>query len=183
MVPAQPLAVPGAMTQGLLGSLLARSIDLLRGHGTAAALVTNVIVSEIWRDILAEEYGTQAEVVHNGVDVARFAAADLELAAALRKRAGAESRPLILSVGGIEPRKGSDTLMKSVAELREGGRRPVLAVVGGHSFQDYREYRDRVLASIPDLGLRLGDDVVLPGTCPTPNCPSSASTCGRAGTP
>jgi carbamate kinase len=44
MVPAQPLAVLGAMTQGLLGSLLARSIDLLRGHGTAAALVTHVIV-------------------------------------------------------------------------------------------------------------------------------------------
>ena len=44
MAPAQPLAVLGAMTQGLLGSLLARSIDLLRGHGTAAALVTHVIV-------------------------------------------------------------------------------------------------------------------------------------------
>jgi carbamate kinase len=44
MVPAQPLAVLGAMTQGLLGSLLARSIDLLRGRGTAAALVTHVIV-------------------------------------------------------------------------------------------------------------------------------------------
>ena len=81
-----------------------------------------------------------------------------------------ESRPLILSVGGIEPRKGSDTLMKALAGLREGGRRPVLAVVGGHSFQDYREYRDRMLASIPDLGLRLDDDVVLLGTVPTPNC-------------
>jgi len=135
-----------------------------------------LVVSEIWRDILAEEYGTQAEVVHNGVDVARFAAADPDLAAALRKRAGAGAaghpgRPLILSVGGIEPRKGSDTLMKAVAELREGGRRPVLAVVGGHSFQDYREYRDRVLASIPGLGLRLDDDVVLLGTVPDAELP------------
>jgi len=110
-------------------------------------------------------------VVHNGVDVARFATVDPDLAAALRKRAGAESRPLILSVGGIEPRKGSDTLMKAVAELRKGGDRPVLAVVGGHSFQDYREYRDRVLASIPDLGLCLGDDVVLLGTVPDAELP------------
>jgi carbamate kinase len=43
-VPAQPLALLGAMTQGMLGSLLARAIDLLRGHGTAAALVTHVTV-------------------------------------------------------------------------------------------------------------------------------------------
>lgn len=125
-----------------------------------------LVVSEIWRDILAGEYGTHAEVVHNGVDVTRFATVDPALAAALRKRAGAESRPLILSVGGIEPRKGSDTLMKALAGLRTGGRRPVLAVVGGHSFQDYREYRDRVLASLPGLGLRLDDDVVLLGTVP-----------------
>jgi len=44
MVPAQPLALLGAMTQGLLGSLLARAIDLLRGLGTAAVLITHVTV-------------------------------------------------------------------------------------------------------------------------------------------
>ena len=43
-VPAQPLALLGAMTQGMLGSVLARAIDLLRGRGTAAALVTHVTV-------------------------------------------------------------------------------------------------------------------------------------------
>ena len=32
------------MTQGMLGSLLARAIDLLRGRGTAAALITHVTV-------------------------------------------------------------------------------------------------------------------------------------------
>ena len=136
-----------------------------------------LVVSEIWREILASEYGTSAEVVHNGVDVARFAGADPAEAAALRRRAGAASRPLILSVGGIEPRKGSDTLMAAVASLcrssasGEEGRRPVLAVVGGHSFQDYREYRDRVLASLPGLGLRLDDDVVLLGTVPDAELP------------
>ncbi|MGH3187554.1 MAG: carbamate kinase [Streptosporangiaceae bacterium] len=44
MVPAQPLALLGAMTQGQLGSLIARAIDLLRGPGTAAALITHVTV-------------------------------------------------------------------------------------------------------------------------------------------
>ena len=135
-----------------------------------------LVVSERWREILAEEYGTSAEVVHNGVDVARFRSADPDLVAALRQRAGAGAagaagRPLILAVGGIEPRKGSDTLMAAVAELRRSARRPVLAVVGGHSFQDYREYRERVLASLPGLGLRLDDDVVLLGTVPDAELP------------
>jgi glycosyltransferase-like protein len=123
-----------------------------------------LVVSEHWRGILRREYGTAAEVVHNGVDVARFAAADRALAVALRRRAGAADRQLILAVGGIEPRKGSDTLVEAVACLRRSGHRPVLAVVGGHSFQDYCDYRERVLASLPGLGLRLDDDVVLLGT-------------------
>jgi glycosyltransferase-like protein len=139
-----------------------------------------LVVSERWREILAEEYGTSADVVHNGVDVDRFRSADPGLAAALRQRAGAADTAgragrLILAVGGIEPRKGSDTLMAAVAELRRSGRHsergPVLAVVGGHSFQDYREYRDRVLASLPGLGLRLDDDVVLLGTVPDAELP------------
>ncbi len=123
-----------------------------------------LVVSEHWRGILRHEFGTAAEVVHNGVDVARFQAADRTVAAALRQRAGAAGLPLILAVGGIEPRKGSDTLVQAIASLRRSGRCPVLAVVGGHSFQDYRDYRERVLASLPGLGLRLGEDVVLLGT-------------------
>jgi len=123
-----------------------------------------LVVSKHWRDTLQREYGTAAEVVHNGVDAARFQAADPALAAALRRRAGAAGRPLILAVGGIEPRKGSDTLVEAIAAVRRSGRRPVLAVVGDHSFQDYRDYRERVLSSLPHLDLRLGDDVVLLGT-------------------
>jgi glycosyltransferase-like protein len=130
-----------------------------------------LVVSEHWRDLLRREYGTAAEVVHNGVDPARFRAADPVQAKELRQRAGAAGRPLILSVGGIEPRKGSDTLVRAVAALKHAGRRPVHAVVGGHSFQDYRAYRDRVLASLPGLGLRLDDDVVLLGTVPDAELP------------
>jgi carbamate kinase len=44
MVPAQPLALLGAMTQGLLGSLITRAIDKVLGPGTAAAVVTHVTV-------------------------------------------------------------------------------------------------------------------------------------------
>ena len=141
-----------------------------------------LVVSEHWRDLLYREYGIKAQVVHNGVDSARFRAADPGQAKELRRRAGAANRPLILSVGGIEPRKGSDTLVQAIAALKKAAlkkaalkkadRNPVLAVVGGHSFQDYRPYRDRVLASLPGLGLRLDDDVVLVGTVPDAELPA-----------
>jgi len=131
-----------------------------------------LVVSRHWRGLLQHEYGITADVVHNGVDVARFAAADRDLAAGLRRRAGAAQRPLILAVGGIEPRKGSDTLVRAIASMRQSGRHPVLAVVGGHSFQDYRAYRERVLASLPEAGLRLDDDVVLLGTVSDADLPA-----------
>jgi glycosyltransferase-like protein len=131
-----------------------------------------LVVSEQWRQLLRAGYGTPATVVHNGVDAARFRSADPGRAAELRRRAGAGDRPLILAVGGIEPRKGSDTLVRAVARLKADGGRPVLAVVGGHSFQDYRDYRERVLASLPGLGLRLDDDVLLLGTVPDGDMPA-----------
>ena len=121
-----------------------------------------LVVSQEWRRILADDYGIDATVVHNGVDPGRFRSADRLLAATLRTGADAATRPLILTVGGIEPRKGSDTLARAIALLR--ARDPVLAVVGGHSFQDYRAYREGVFSLLPGLGLELGRDVVLPGT-------------------
>ena len=131
-----------------------------------------LVVSQVWRQILENDYGVQAEVIPNGVDMARFSTPDRGRAVRLRERAGAAQRPLILAVGGIEPRKGSDTLVRALAEMK--ARRaiaPVLAVIGGHSFQDHRAYRDRVLALLPELGLGLDDDVVLVGTVPDSDIP------------
>jgi glycosyltransferase-like protein len=131
-----------------------------------------LVVSEHWRRLLQKQYGVKPDVIHNGVDAGRFRTTDSSLAGQLRQRAGAADRPLILSVGGIEPRKGSDTLVRALAALRESGRDPVLAVVGGHSFQDYRAYADRVLAMIPELGLRPGRDVIQLGTVPDAELPA-----------
>ena len=131
-----------------------------------------LVVSDQWRRILHADYGVGATVVRNGVDFRRFRSADRRLAAALRERVGAAGRPLILTVGGIEPRKGSDTLVRAIALLLDGGRNPVLAVVGGHSFQDYRAYRDRVFSLLPGLGLAPGRDIALLGTVPDAELPS-----------
>lgn len=121
-----------------------------------------LVVSEQWRGILREDYGVTPEVVPNGVDTDRFPPVTAAQRAALRERVGARDRFLLLAVGGVEPRKGTHHLFEALGAL--GAQRPVLAVVGGHSFQDYTAYRDAALASLPSLGLELGVDVVQLGT-------------------
>jgi glycosyltransferase-like protein len=128
-----------------------------------------LVVSEQWRRILRDEYGRQAEVVPNGVDPARFPRPPAHVRDALRSRIGAGSgRFVFLSVGGVEPRKGSVHAFRALSRLKREGRHDgidaMLAVVGGHSFQDYTAYREAALAMLPDLGLVLEEDVVLLGT-------------------
>ena len=133
-----------------------------------------LVVSEPWRRRLLDEYGVEAAVVTNGVRVERFAGAALSARErdALRSRISAGGRHVYLTVGGIEPRKGSRFLVEALGLLKAApGRAPMLAVVGGHSFQDYRAYRDEVLGSLGRHGLRLGDDVVLVGTVPDAELP------------
>jgi glycosyltransferase-like protein len=137
-----------------------------------------LVVSRVWQRILAGDYGVQAELAGNGVTVERFATADPGLVRRLRQQV-APAGPLILSVGGIEPRKGTDTLVRALARLRraaapQGAQPPVLAVIGGHSFQDHRWYRDQVLAELPALGLTAGPghDVVELGTIPDEEIPA-----------
>lgn len=126
-----------------------------------------LVVSEMWKGILRSDYGVEPAVVPNGVDVARYRRADPAVVAGLRARVGATDRPMLLAVGGIEPRKGSDTLVAALAELvRSRTPTPVLAVLGGHSFQDHRAYRERVLATVAPLGLALGTDLVELGSVP-----------------
>jgi len=125
-----------------------------------------LVVSRTWQQRLLDEYGVAADVVPNGVDLARFSAAPpRERIDALRAGVGASERFLFLTVGGLEPRKGSQQLVQALAAVRSSlARPPVLAVVGGHSFQDHSAYRQAVLDSLPGLGLELGTDVVVLGT-------------------
>lgn len=124
-----------------------------------------VVVSEDWRTRLLADYGRSAVVIHNGVDLTRLPPIDQAERSALRRELGVTDRFVFLSVGGIEPRKGSVHLLQALAILaRELDPAPALVVIGGHSFQDHSAYRDQALGMLPALGLELGRDVVLKGT-------------------
>jgi glycosyltransferase involved in cell wall biosynthesis len=134
----------------------------------------------MWQQILIDDYGVHPGLAGNGVTPERFATADPGLVQRLRQQV-APAGPLVLSVGGIEPRKGIDTLVRALARLRQAAHPeaarpqaapPVLAVIGGHSFQDHRWYRDQVLAELPGLGLTAGRDVIELGTVPDADIPA-----------
>jgi glycosyltransferase-like protein len=111
-----------------------------------------LVVSEQWRRILRSDYGVETTVVPNAVDTARFAHPILPARG---------PGPLLLAVGGIEPRKGTIVAFRALAQLVP---RPVLVIVGGHSFQDFAPYREAALAELPSLGLTAGVDVIEVGT-------------------
>jgi glycosyltransferase-like protein len=136
------------------------------------------VVSQHWRRLLLDEHGVHARVVSNGVDASRFPPITSGRRTELRRRVGADWRPgsserfLFLAVGGIEPRKGSIHLFQALAELRHTvSPAPVLAIVGDHSFQDYRDYRDQCLSMLADLDLELDRDIVLLGMVPDSELP------------
>lgn len=131
-----------------------------------------LVVSDYWRQRLSEEYGVQATVVTNGVDSSRYARPPGFDRRAERSRTAACDRFLFLTVGGLEPRKGSIHLVEALAAIRHAVvPRPVVAVVGEHSFQDHSGYRAIVLERAAELGLQVGVDLLLLGTVPDAEMP------------
>jgi glycosyltransferase-like protein len=122
-----------------------------------------LVVSRYWRTRLRRELGVEAEVVPNGVDISRFRPPGPRECEAARARFGFGARPVVLSVGGIEPRKGSLRLLEGFAAAHAAleAAPPLLAIAGGETLFDYLDYRTRFLARLAELGL--GDDVRIVG--------------------
>jgi glycosyltransferase-like protein len=113
-------------------------------------------VSAPWVRRLADEFGVCAHLVRNGVDTARFRPArDRAERLADRAALGLGDRLTVLTVGGIEPRKGSVTLLEGFARLRERlpERDPLLLIVGGATLFDYRDELERFAARAQALGV------------------------------
>lgn len=108
---------------------------------------------------VSDGWGYRPTVIPNGVDAARFGAAD---PGPWRDRLG----DYVLAVGGIEPRKGSIDLLEAYASLDL--RDVPLVVAGGETLFDYRYYRAEFNSRARELGVEpvmLGtvDDAEMPG--------------------
>lgn len=122
-----------------------------------------VCVSGYWAGVLDRDHGVGATVIPNGVDGGRFAQCPLDRTAA-GGAMGWGRRPTVLAVGGIEPRKGSRTLLAAFARARGRiGPGALLAIAGGETLFDYADYRDAWERDAGALGL-----VVHRGPAPPP---------------
>jgi glycosyltransferase-like protein len=108
----------------------------------------HVCVSSSVAAELHSGWGLTATVIPNGVNAARFVAADDPVVTApWRERFGR----YVLAVGGIEPRKGSLDLLEAYALLRRPDVR--LVVAGGETLFDYRDYRAEWERRAVELGV------------------------------
>ena len=123
-----------------------------------------LVVSQTWQSTLQDDYGVPADIVPNGVRPERFPQISELQRTSLRESVGVTDGKLILAVGGVEPRKGSRELFQALGILKSRGHQIHLAILGGHSFQDYEDYRQGALGLLPGLGLELGRDVITVGT-------------------
>jgi glycosyltransferase-like protein len=150
--------------EGTLGAVLrtVHHVDDFRSPSLIACQERSILapdgllcVSAAWVRRLREEFGVHAGLVRNGVDPRRYRPPrDAAERAADRAELGFDERFVVLAVGGIEPRKGSLTLLDAFARL-DGA---LLVIAGGATLFDYRDELERFAARRAQLGL--GDDAV-----------------------
>ncbi|MFD4509096.1 MSMEG_0565 family glycosyltransferase [Streptomyces sp. NPDC058457] len=107
----------------------------------------HICVSRAVADELATGWGLSAEVIPNGVAYDRFAATD----PAARANWSSLLGRYVLTIGGIEPRKGSLDLLEAYALLRTAHPGVRLVIAGGETLFDYRDYRARWEARAAEL--------------------------------
>ena len=113
-----------------------------------------VCVSQPWVERLKRDFDVDAGLVANGVDPRRFRPPrDRAERALARRLAGIEDRYAVLTVGGIEPRKGSLTLLEGFAKLRERVPEALLLIAGGTTLFDYRAELERFAERADQLGV------------------------------
>lgn len=132
--------------------------ELVRCHDRAIAEPrAHVCVSEAVAAELAQEWGIQATVIPNGVDAAPFQQAAAQSAEAVRARQRWRERiggPYVLTVGGIEPRKGTMDLAEAWPAVMAAQPGTALVIAGGETLFDYRDYRGRFDARCCELGVK-----------------------------
>jgi glycosyltransferase-like protein len=110
-----------------------------------------LVVSRAAEADVRRTFGVGAVRVSNGVSVARFAQRDGARIAALRARLGVGDEPVVLAVGGVEPRKNTIRTLLAFARLRADVPRARLVIIGGATVLDHGAYRAEYEAALSAL--------------------------------
>lgn len=126
-----------------------------------------ITVSKFWEKELRSRYSLSLTVIHNGVDVERFNIQERLSKEEAKDIFSVSGCKVILSIGGIEPRKNTLTSLRAfkiVSQyLKAKGQRLVWLIGGGETLFDYRAYREEFFSEIKSMELNLGKDIILLG--------------------
>jgi glycosyltransferase-like protein len=120
-------------------------------------------VSQYWQEKLQQDYGIFAPRVINGVNTQLFSSQATKIDSELRTKWQLTGTPIYLTVGGIEPRKNSLSLLTAFAEVLTDFPQAQLVIVGGATLFDYQDYRQQFFALAQQLGIEIGKSLILPG--------------------
>ena len=134
-----------------------------------------IAVSEHWKKELETKYSLESEVINNGVDYGIYSSVRGGDKESAKKEFGAEGAKVMLSIGGIEPRKNTITALRAYnaakAYLTAQGERLVWLIGGGETLFDYRAYRHEFFSELTRLGLKENSDVIVLGNVPAGKMP------------
>jgi glycosyltransferase-like protein len=112
-------------------------------------------------------FAREAPVISNGVDLQRFALRSASDERRLQERLGvAAGDALILSVGGVEPRKNSLAALQAVALAFAREPRLRWVIAGGASIWEHEHYRREFARQLSELPPELRARITILGTVP-----------------
>ncbi len=124
-------------------------------------------VSRVTQQNVFQQFGRRSRLVHNGVDGARFAGRRDLVERALSVRWGIEpGDAIVLSVGGVEPRKNTLLALEAVVAAYKAAPKLRWIIAGDHSIWDHSAYVARFEGEVARLAPGLRERIVRAGTLP-----------------
>jgi glycosyltransferase-like protein len=124
-------------------------------------------VSRVTEENVLRQFGRRSMRVHNGVDHARFAQRRSDVEEGLRHRFSlAPDDTIIVSVGGVEPRKNTLLALSAVGRALEAHPRLRWIIAGDHGIWDHSAYVAQFEDALSRLPPRVRARIVRAGTLP-----------------
>jgi glycosyltransferase-like protein len=112
----------------------------------------HLVVSRLWQDTLARNFGIDAALIGNGVDRDFFSPAAGPRDDALRARLTLGPGPVFLAVGGVEKRKNTLNILRAFAGILPVHPSARLVIAGGVSLLDHSAYQRAFHGELARLG-------------------------------